>query len=159
MVELRLETLIFAPRERCFDLSRSVDVHLLGTQQTGEQAVGGVTTGLMKQGDLVRWRARHFGVWQHLTSRITAYDRPHLFQDTMTEGAFASMQHDHLFTARGPNETSMGDVLRFEAPLGVIGRLAELLVLERYMSRFLTSRNLVLKSVAESEQWRQFLPG
>jgi hypothetical protein len=38
---------INAPIQRCFDLSRSIEEHLLGTERTGEQAVGGVTAGLI----------------------------------------------------------------------------------------------------------------
>ena len=60
MVELNLGTIINAPIERCFDLSRSIEVHLLGTEQTGEQAGGGVTSGLIGIGELVRGRATHW---------------------------------------------------------------------------------------------------
>ena len=91
MVELNLTTIISAPIDRCFDLSRSIELHLLGTEQTGEQAVGGVTSGLIGLGEFVRWRATHLWVKQHLASKITAFDRPCYFQDTMIEGAFRSM--------------------------------------------------------------------
>jgi ligand-binding SRPBCC domain-containing protein len=81
-------TLIHAPLERCFDLSRSIDLHKVSTARTGEQAIAGVTSGLIGLGEEVSWRARHFGVWQQMTSRITAFDRPAYFQDTMVRGAF-----------------------------------------------------------------------
>ena len=55
MVELHLRTIIDAPIERCFDLSRSIEVHLLGTERNGEQAVAGVTSGLIGMGEFVRW--------------------------------------------------------------------------------------------------------
>lgn len=158
MVELQLRTCIKAPIDRCFDLSRSIDLHLLGTSQTREQAVGGVTSGLIGMGQEVRWRARHFGVIQHLVSRITAYDRPAYLQDTMIEGVFRFMQHDHIFTALPGSETEMIDHFRFAAPLPVIGLLAERLVLKRYMKNFLRRRNGILKRVAESDEWKLFLP-
>ncbi len=158
MVELHLHTIIKAPLERCFDLSRSIEVHLLGTEQTGEQAVGGVTSGLIGPGEFVRWRATHLGVKQHLTSRITAYDRPSYFQDTMTQGAFRSMRHDHFFHALSSEETEMKDLFVFAAPLPVLGLLAEKLVLRRYMRDLLTRRNEILRQVAESEQWKALLP-
>ncbi|MGI4756205.1 MAG: SRPBCC family protein [Janthinobacterium lividum] len=159
MVELHLCTIIEAPIGRCFDLSRSIEVHLLGTEQTGEQAVGGVTHGLIRLGEFVRWRATHLGVKQHLASRITAYDRPIYFQDTMIEGAFRTMQHDHFFNALTPHRTEMRDRFAFAAPLPVLGLIAEKLVLRRYMQNLLAHRNDVLKQVAESEQWRSLLPG
>jgi ligand-binding SRPBCC domain-containing protein len=55
--------------------------------------------------------------------------------------------------------TVLRDELRFAAPLGILGRIAERLVLRRYMTRFLQTRNAVLKRVAESEEWRQFMDG
>jgi hypothetical protein len=45
----------------------------------------------------------------------------------------------------------MIDVFTFQAPLGVLGRLAETLFLTRYVKNLLLSRNRYLKQVAESE--------
>ena len=73
---IRLETFIHAPVELCFDLSRNVDVHMASTNHTGERAVAGVTSGMMSLGDEVTWEARHFGILQRLTSKITAFERP-----------------------------------------------------------------------------------
>jgi ligand-binding SRPBCC domain-containing protein len=149
---------IAAPIERCFDLARSIEVHLLGTEKSGEQAVDGVTTGLIGPNENVRWRATHFGVTQHLTSRITAFNPPHYFQDTMTEGAFRFMRHDHYFSPLAPNLTEMKDAFTFAAPLPILGQLAERLVLRRYMTNLLQKRNQILKEIAESQRWREFLP-
>jgi ligand-binding SRPBCC domain-containing protein len=102
------------------------------------------------------WQA--FGIWQHLTSRITAFERPDHFQDTMTEGAFRVMQHDHFFKESDLGITEMRDRFVFAASLGVLGRAAEILVLKRYMTSFLIRRNGILKSVAESNTWSAFLP-
>ena len=127
VVRLEEVTVIAAPVERCFDLARSVEVHVLGNSHWGEQAValGGVTSGLVGMGERVTWRARHFGVRQRLTSEITAMDAPRYFQDTMVSGAFRSMQHDHFFRALEDGRTEMRDVFCFAAPLGVLGRVAE----------------------------------
>jgi hypothetical protein len=43
---------------------------------SGERAVGGVTSGIMKLGDTVTWRARHFGIVFRMTSAITEYQYP-----------------------------------------------------------------------------------
>jgi ligand-binding SRPBCC domain-containing protein len=158
MVDLHLTTIIEAPMTRCFDLARSIEVHLLGTEQTGEQAVGGVTSGLIGLGEFVRWRATHLGVKQHLASKITAYDYPNHFQDTMIEGAFHSMQHDHWFQAVTATNTEMRDRFTFSAPIPVLGRIAEMLLLKRYMTNLLMQRNAILKKVAESNQWIPLLP-
>jgi ligand-binding SRPBCC domain-containing protein len=159
MVEIVLETRIHAPRDRVFDLARSIDFHSLSLAHTGEEAVAGRTSGLIELGESVTWRTRHFGVRQHLTSRISAFDRPRYFQDTMVRGAFAWMVHDHFFDAAPDGGTVLRDEFRFAAPLGVLGRIAERLMLRRYMTRFLLTRNAVLKRTAESDEWRQFLDG
>ena len=60
MIRLEESTIIEAPIERCFDLSRSVEVHLLSNIHSGEQAlsVGGVTSGLVDLSEEVTWRAK-----------------------------------------------------------------------------------------------------
>ena len=159
MVTIDERTAIRAPIERCFDLARSVEVHLAGNIHCGEGAVAtaGVTTGLIGIGQRVTWRAKHFGVWQNLTSEITAMGRPWHFQDTMIEGAFRFMQHDHFFRALSPGETEMRDVFRFAAPLPLLGRLAEIGLLRTYMRTLLRERNAVVKEIAESVEWQRYL--
>ncbi|HEV2718490.1 MAG TPA: cell division protein, partial [Thermoanaerobaculia bacterium] len=67
----------------------------------------------------------------------------------MQRGAFRSFVHDHTFEARGGG-TLMTDVLAFAAPLGIFGRVAEALVLRRYLTRLLVSRAKIIKEAAES---------
>ena len=122
MPTIRVATDIGAPPPRCFDLARSVDAHVESATGTGERAIAGVTNGLLGLGDEVVWRARHLGVKQVLASRITAFDRPHRFQDSMVRGTFARLVHDHLFVAT-PNGTQMVDVLDYAAPWGPLGWL------------------------------------
>ena len=92
------------------------------------------------------WRARHFGVWQTLTSRITAYERPTYFRDSMVRGAFARLEHEHHFAEDG-GETVMRDVFDFAAPLGALGRVAKRTVLTGYLRRLLEARNREIKAV------------
>jgi ligand-binding SRPBCC domain-containing protein len=147
---IRLATIIRAAPERVFDLMRDVDVHQESSSATGERAVAGVTSGLIGMGESVTWRARHLGVWQELTVVVTEFDRPWLFTDEMVRGAFKRMRHVHRFEAT-PEGTRMTDELDFEAPLGPLGRLAEVLFLTRYMRRFLEARAAFLKARAEVE--------
>lgn len=158
MVSLEEITIIHAPVKRCFDLSRSIDLHLLSTEQTGERAVAGVTSGLIGLGGWVTWRAKHFGIRQELMVEITALDSPRYFQDRMVRGTFRSLQHDHYFTELGNGLTEMKDVFRFAAPIPLLGLIAELF-LRPYMSRFLRERNEVLKKVAEGTEFEKFLIG
>ena len=147
---IRLETYINAPPERCFDLSLSVDLHHRSVAHTHERPVAGVISGVMNLGDTVTWEAVHFGIKQHLTSKITAYERPYRFTDEIVRGAFQEMTHLHEFVPQPPG-TLMIDLFAFRAPLGIFGRVAETLVLTRYMKGLLLTRNSYLKQVAEAE--------
>jgi ligand-binding SRPBCC domain-containing protein len=153
---LRLETFICAPVGRCFDLSRSVEAHLASAAGTGERAVGGVTSGLLGPGDEITWRARHFGLPLSLTSRITGYDRPRWFRDSMVRGPFARFDHDHFFDP-AEGGTLVRDVFDYASPLGPLGRLADLVAVERHMRDFLARRNEHLRELAESARWADFV--
>jgi ligand-binding SRPBCC domain-containing protein len=115
-----------------------------------------VTTGLIGLNDEVTWEARHLGIKQRLTVRITAFERPSYFQDVMVRGAFKRMIHDHSFV-EAPSRTQMIDRFEFESPFGIFGWLADQLILNAYMRRFLVERNRHLKELAQSEDWRQYL--
>ena len=158
MPVIELSTVIAAPVERVFDLARSIDLHTDSTSGTGERAIAGVVKGLIGPGQEVTWRARHFGVWQSLRVHVTAFERPGHFADSMLRGAFRRMEHHHYFEPAAGG-TTMRDVFHYESPLGILGRFADVLFLERYMRNFLIGRNRVLKSTAESEEWRRYLPG
>ncbi len=147
MSQIHLETFIAAPVEVCFDLCLNVNAH----EQAGHgRAVAGVTQGQMRLDDMVTWEATHFFVRQHLTSKIVAYARPSLFIDEMQRGAFKRWRHAHHFVAQ-PHGTLMIDDVDFSAPLGVLGWLANALVLKRYMTRFLINHNEHFKRMAEAQ--------
>jgi ligand-binding SRPBCC domain-containing protein len=157
---IELSTRIAAPLERVFDLARSIDAHVASTPGTDERPVEGVgkkTRGLMELGEEVTWRARHLGVMQELTSRITAFDRPRYFRDSLVRGAFSRFDHDHHFEEVESGVTLMRDVFDFTSPLGPLGRLVDALFLERYMRRLLEERARILKALAEGERHREFV--
>lgn len=157
MTTIQLTTRIEAPVERVFDLSRSIDLHVRSAHHTGEQAIGGVTRGLIGPDQEVVWSARHFGLRFRMTVRITAYDRPHHFRDEMIRGPFQRMEHDHQFTPDG-STTVMQDVFRFASPCGVFGgRLLDRALLLPHLRSFLEERNRVIKRVAESADWISLL--
>lgn len=156
MVTIELETWIDAPVERVFDLSRSIDLHAEAASTTDEQAVAGRTSGLIELGETVTWSAVHFGVRQRLTVEITQLDHPSFFVDEMLAGAFKSMRHRHDFIS-ADGGTLMKDTFEFEAPLWVLGWIAEAVVLRAYMRRFLEERNAQLKDIAEGDEWVRFV--
>jgi ligand-binding SRPBCC domain-containing protein len=153
---IKIEFRVNAPLERVFDLARCIDLHEATMMKQGEKAIAGVTKGLIKLGETVTWEATHFGVKQNLTSKITQYERPRHFRDSMVEGVFKRFDHDHFFEHSGA-QTLMKDIFDYDSPLGFLGNIADVLFLESYMRKILTERNRLIKEIAESDEWRKFL--
>ena len=156
MPTILLTTRIAAPIQHCFDISRSVRLHLLSTAKTQERVVDGRRTGLFELGEEVEWEAVHFGIRQRLRVRITEMDSPHFFADEMVRGAFRFMRHEHRFRQEG-DACVMEDVFRFASPLGLLGRIFDMLVLTRYLRRFLEARNATIRASAEGCDWTALL--
>jgi ligand-binding SRPBCC domain-containing protein len=146
---IRLETVIAAPIGDCFGLSLSVDAHAASMQASGEQAIGGVTSGVMKLGDSVTWRARHFGIVFRMTSAITEYQPPKRFVDEQQNGPFRQWWHEHTFTTLANGQTQMIDVVQFQSPFGLLGHIADRVALGHYMPHLLCQRNVWLKTTLE----------
>jgi ligand-binding SRPBCC domain-containing protein len=155
--KIEVTTRIRAPQARCFYLALSVDLHAVSAQQTQEQIVGGVRSGILQLGDSVTFRARHFGIWQTLTSKITDYKQTSYFCDEMQRGAFKAMRHEHYFEAEG-EITVMRDIFEFASPLGFLGKMVDDLVLSEYIRHFLVQRGAVVKRYAETAAWQTVLP-
>lgn len=153
---IKLETEIKAELEVVFDLSRSIDLHKISTSKTKEQAVAGITSGLIGLNEFVTWRAKHFGFYQYLTSKITEFERPNFFIDEMQKGAFKYFKHYHQFTKTN-NITTMIDVFDYQSPFGILGKLADKLFLEKYMTNLLMERNIIIKEFAESNKYKEVL--
>lgn len=156
MALIMLETHIKAPIERVFDLSRSIDLHCVSLSHTLETVIAGRTEGLIECHETVTWKAKHFGIYQTLTVKIIALNRPFSFIDSQQKGIFKSMHHTHSFSQMGL-ETIMNDRFEFIAPLGLLGKLAEYLFLEKYLRKLLLKRNQVIKRIAESDEWKKLI--
>ena len=143
------------PVETLFDLSLSIDAHVASMAESGERAIGGVTAGSIGLGEIVTWRARHFGIWFTMTSKITSLERPVRFVDEQVRGPFRSFRHEHTF-ARESEVTVMTDTLTLVSP--IFGRLAERVLLVPYLRRLIGQRNRHLLTEALDADTRR-LPG
>lgn len=153
---IHLTTFVAAPIERVFDLSRSIDLHRKSMSNTGEEAVAGITSGLIDFDETVTWKAKHLWKTRVLKSKIVAMKRPFSFTDEMVSGDFKSLRHEHHFKAID-NGTLVIDLFNFEAPFGQLGRLVNQFFLTRYLKNLLESRNTIIKEYAESEKWKSIL--
>ncbi|MEP2237420.1 MAG: SRPBCC family protein [Maribacter sp.] len=156
MPRIVLKTVINAKKEIVFDLSRSIDLHKISTEHTNEEAIAGVTSGLIGLNQSVTWRAKHFGTYQILTSKITEFEFPNFFADEMVKGAFKTFKHEHHFKNH-QNSTLMIDYFDYQSPLGFLGKIADSLFLKKYMTDLLAKRNVTIKEFAESDKWQQII--
>jgi ligand-binding SRPBCC domain-containing protein len=146
---LRTTTVVHAPVELVFDLARDVSEHTAALAHTAERVVPpGRTSGRLEEGDLVCFRARHFGLPMSLCARVVVLRRPERFVDEQVRGAFRSLRHTHTFTATGGG-TLVTDVVEWTSPLGPLGVVVDALALRRHMLGILTARNAHLKRRAE----------
>ena len=74
----------------------------------------------------------------------------------MVSGAFARFDHDHYFDG-DDSETTIRDVFDYDSPLGILGNIADFLLVESHLREMLEERNELIKRIAESDDWRQFL--
>jgi ligand-binding SRPBCC domain-containing protein len=149
-VAFELTTDIDAPIDVVFDLARDLDLHARSMAHTGERAVAGRTNGRIDAGETVTWRARHFGIWWSLTSRITVVEAPTRFEDVQVSGPFEWFRHEHRFETLPGGGTRMRDRWEHRSPFGPLGWLADRLVLARHMRKLLETRNAALRHEAET---------
>ncbi len=147
-VTFELETLISAPPTRVFDASLDIGAHIASMEESGEEAVGGVTSGLIGLGETVTWRAKHFGITWRMTSQITELERPLRFVDEQQSGPFRAFRHEHVFEATADG-TRMTDHITFDAPFGPLGDLVERLILRSYLPKLIVERNQYLRTQLE----------
>lgn len=145
-------TEIEAPADDVFRMSLGVDAHIASTPGSGEQAIAGTTSGQLDLGDTVTWRARHFGIWWRMTSRISELERPTRFVDEQVHGPFARFRHEHLFRDVG-SRTEMVDHVELVAPAGWLGRPIERWIIGPYIEQLIRQRNSILRDLLEADEY------
>jgi ligand-binding SRPBCC domain-containing protein len=156
METIRLGTWIDAPVERCFLLSLSVDLHVATTRSKQETTSASAMEGMILEGETLTFKGRHFGMRGRHTNLIEKL-RPHsYYRDVMISGPFQHFEHDHHFAAMDDG-TRMRDEIRFSAGTGLLGRLATRMFLRKRLKAFLIERNVMIKRLAESEDWHKYL--
>ena len=157
MITIRYEVRVRAPAARCFDLARSVDLHVDSATDIAARAVGGRMEGLSEAGDETTWSARFCGMRFAMTTQIEGFTPPAVFGDRLTRGLLRQFAHIYRFAPLPDGGCTMSDELTIEAPFGPLGRLAERFYLARRMASLVRWRLEHVQRVAESEAWRRYL--
>ena len=154
MFVIRHSLLVHAPIQRVFALSRSVEVV---ERELHMAPVEGRTSGLVEEGDVIRWEGLQLGFPNYHVSQIGRFDPPYGFTDCMIAGRFRSFEHDHHLSPTG-TATLMRDEICFSLPLGPAGWFVGAFVMCPHINKLLHRRFRLIKRLAESEEWRQYVP-
>lgn len=150
MTKIKLETIIKAPIETVFNNSRNIDLHMKSAMQTNEKAIAGKVSGLIEKGETVTWEGNHFGLRLEHQSQIPELIYPTYFEDIQIKGHFKYFKHQHFFE-QVDEHTIMKDVLEYEVPFAVFGKLIDFIFIKKHLTKFLLRRNLFLKNLSEKQ--------
>ena len=151
MTTIKITTHYFAPIETVFNTNRDIDIHQQSASKTKEVAIAGITSGLINKNETVTWKGKHFGVYLTHQSVISEMIFPTYFVDEQLKGQFKSFKHQHFFEQK-ENYVEVRDLLEYETPFGIFGKLFDKLLLKKHLTNFIIHRNAVLKDLAEKQQ-------
>jgi len=83
-----------------------------------------------------------------MTNEITSMESPTHFVDQQVRGPFGRFHHEHRFVS-SEGFTEMIDAIEFCSPFGVLGRVVDRIVIERYLTNLIRVRNQHFKAAAE----------
>lgn len=97
----------------------------------------------MRAGALIDYRIKLNGIPMRWRTLIESYDPPNSFVDTQVKGPYARWHHTHTFRDV-PGGIEIGDVVRYELPLGPLGRLAHAVMVKRQLATIFDYRTRVM---------------
>ena len=97
------------------------------------------TDDVVRAGTRIRYRLSLFGVPFGWTSRIAEYHENAGFADEQLRGPYRRWYHQHRFRA-APGGVEIEDVVDYELPLGILGRLAHALLVRHQLAAIFRHR-------------------
>lgn len=111
-------------------------------EKSGGIERGARVTVKMKAGPFpMVWEAEH-----------TDYVEPEMFRDVQVRGPFSRWTHTHRFRPDGDTASFLEDIVDYEPPLGVVGRLAAGRLIRRRLEQLFTYRHAVTRQDLEDHQ-------
>ncbi|MCB0727279.1 MAG: SRPBCC family protein, partial [Ignavibacteriae bacterium] len=81
--------------------------------------------------------------------RLTEFKENSQITDTQISGPFKSWVHEHIFE-EAAGKTRMTDKIRYELPFGILGKLADKILVNKMIGKQFEFRHKVTKSLLES---------
>ncbi len=99
----------------------------------------------MREGALIDYRLRVWGIPLRWRTLISSWDPPHAFVDEQLRGPYREWVHTHRFVEDGAG-TILIDEVRYRIPFGPLGAIARPLV-ARQVERIFDHRNRVTRKL------------
>jgi ligand-binding SRPBCC domain-containing protein len=93
----------------------------------------------LRPGSLIDYRLSLFGLRFRWRTRIELFEPERRFVDVQLRGPYEVWRHTHAFEDV-PGGTRVGDRVEYELPLGPLGEIAQLLLVERTLGRIFEHR-------------------
>lgn len=101
----------------------------------------------MYPGIAIQYRVTPFpGFTTDWITEITQIKDKTYFVDDQRVGPFALWHHQHWFKSLGPQETEMTDILHYQAPLGILGTIADKLFVHRQVKEIFRFREEAVRA-------------
>jgi ligand-binding SRPBCC domain-containing protein len=104
----------------------------------------------MEVGALIDYRLHYRGIPLGWTSQIEVWEPGRQFVDRQLRGPYGLWHHRHTFSAAGAG-TVIEDEVHYAAPLGLLGELAQPLLIERDLRRIFDYRHQAVGRIFEQE--------
>lgn len=108
----------------------------------------------MREGALIEYRLRMHRVPVSWRTEITTWEPGRRFVDEQIAGPFAEWHHTHSFEPDGDGRTLMRDQVRYRLPLGLLGEIARVGLVDRDLARIFDYRREELERRLNSQAAR-----
>ncbi len=100
----------------------------------------------MYEGMIVQYRVSPFrGFTSDWVTEITKIRHHEYFVDDQRVGPFALWHHQHHFRALDDGRTEIHDILHYQAPLGLLGTVADKIFVHRQVAGIFTAREAAIQ--------------
>lgn len=157
MPKLQFTTVIHAPLQRVFDLTRCVSLHKRHFESHGILPVQGKYSGLLDKRDHVTWKGKLGRKVRQLALEVTDMQAPDHFKMEYRKEIFDTFTHDVYLTGID-NGTILMDQVEFSLPEKGFSPFFNKRCAEKWISDLLKERNALCKEYAEGNNWHAILP-